>query len=86
MELEKYISEAIKRRKNELGMSRYKIAKQTGISYRHLLNVEAGTNITIKALDKLLSVLNLKLVIIPNDSAKFDSDQQATQQDTIIKE
>lgn len=68
MELSEYISDAIVKRRAELGMSRYELERQTGISYNQLMNMENTGKTSLRLLDRVLKVLKLKIVVkeLPN--------------------
>ena len=68
MELSEYISDAIVKRRAELGMSRYELERQTGISYNQLMNMENTGKTSLRLLDRVLKALKLKIVVkeLPN--------------------
>lgn len=68
MELSEYISDAIVKRRAELGMSRYELERQTGISYNQLVNMENTGKTSLRLLDRVLKALKLKIVVkeLPN--------------------
>lgn len=63
MELNERITKAIVERREELGMSRYELAKRTGITYNRLMNIEKGDGMTIKSVDILFDALGLEFII-----------------------
>lgn len=63
MELQEYIGEVIRQRKEELGLSRYEIQRRTGITYVHLMNIEKGQSTTTRLLSKLFDELGLEFVV-----------------------
>lgn len=63
MNLQEYIGNIIKNRKEELGISRYELERRSGISYVQLLNIERGESTTTRILGKLFDVLGLEMVI-----------------------
>lgn len=63
MELSEYISDAIVKRRAELGMSRYELERQTGISYNQLMNMENTGKTSLRLLDRVLKALKLKIVV-----------------------
>lgn len=68
MELSEYISDAIVKRRAELGMSRYELERQTGISYNQLMNMENTGRTSLRLLDRVFKALKLKIVVkeLPN--------------------
>lgn len=74
MELEEYISEVIKRRRQDVGISKHEIARRSGISYVHFINAERGMNISVKILGRILGTLGLKLVIVPDEQRPLGED------------
>lgn len=63
MELQKYIGETIKKRAEELGLSRYGLERRTGISYNQLMNIERGESTSTRLLSKLFEALDLEFNI-----------------------
>lgn len=63
MNLQEYIGNVVKNRKEELGISRYELERRSGISYVQLLNIERGESTTTRILSKLFDVLGLEIVI-----------------------
>ena len=63
MELQEYISETIKRRKEELGLSRYELERRTGITYTQLINIERGNSTSTRLLSKIFEALDLEFSI-----------------------
>lgn len=63
MELQKYIGNIIRQRKEELGLSRYELERRTGITYNQLLNIERGKSTSTRLLSKIFEVLDLELSI-----------------------
>lgn len=63
MELQKYIGNIIKQRKEELGLSRYELVRRTGITYNQLLNIERGNSTSTRLLSKIFEALDLELSI-----------------------
>lgn len=63
MNLQEYIGEMIRQRKEELGLSRYELMRKTGISYNQLINIERGESVSTRLLERLFKVLKLELVI-----------------------
>lgn len=63
MELQEYIGEVIRQRKEELGLSRYEIQRRTGITYVQLMNIEKGQSTTTRLLSKLFDELGLEIKV-----------------------
>lgn len=63
MELQEYIGEVIRQRKEELGLSRYEIQRRTGITYVQLMNIEKGQSTTTRLLSKLFNELGLEIKV-----------------------
>ena len=63
MELQEYIGNIIRQRKEELGLSRYEIERRTGITYQQLINIEKGKSTSTRLLSKLFDALDLELRI-----------------------
>ena len=68
MNLQEYIGNVVKDRKEELGISRYELERRSGISYVQLLNIERGESTTTRILSKLFDVLGLEIVIKNKES------------------
>lgn len=68
MDLQKYIGERIKRRSEELGLSRYELERRTGISYNQLMNIERGESTSTRLLSKIFEALDLEIFI----NVKYD--------------
>lgn len=68
MDLQKYIGEKIKRRSEELGLSRYELERRTGISYNQLMNIERGESTSTRLLSKIFEALDLEIFI----NVKYD--------------
>lgn len=63
MELQEYIGNIIRQRKEELGLSRYELERRTGITYQQLINIEKGKSTSTRLLSKLFDALDLELRI-----------------------
>lgn len=63
MELQEYIGNIIRQRKEELGLSRYELERRTGITYQQLMNIEKGKSTSTRLLSKLFDSLDLELRI-----------------------
>lgn len=63
MELQEYIGEIIKNRKEELCLSRYELSRRTGITHQQLANIERGKSTSTRLLSKLFEVLGLEFSI-----------------------
>lgn len=63
MELQEYIGEVIRQRKEELGMSRRELVRRTGISELHIINIERGQSTSTRLLSKLFEELGLEFVV-----------------------
>lgn len=63
MELQTYIAEVIKQRKEELGLSRYELERRTGITYNQIMNIEKGKSTSTRLLNKLFEVLELEVSV-----------------------
>lgn len=59
MDLQKYIGETIKKRREELNISRYELERRTGITYVQLMNIENGESTTTRLLSKIFDALEL---------------------------
>lgn len=68
MDLQKYIGERIKRRSEELGLSRYELERRTAISYNQLMNIERGESTSTRLLSKIFEALDLEIFI----NVKYD--------------
>lgn len=68
MNLQEYIGNVVKDRKEELGISRYELERRSGVSYVQLLNIERGESTTTRILSKLFDVLGLEIVIKNKES------------------
>lgn len=44
-------------------MSRYELAKKSGLTYQRLTDIEKGNGTSIKTLEKLFDVLGLEIII-----------------------
>lgn len=63
MELQEYIGEVIRQRKEELGMSRRELVRRTGISELQIINIERGQSTSTRLLSKLFDELELEFVV-----------------------
>lgn len=63
MGLSEYIGKIVKRKKEELGLSRYELERRSGISYNQIMNIERGESTTTRILDKLFDLLGLEVII-----------------------
>lgn len=63
MDIQTYIAKSIKKRREELGISRYDLERMSGITYNQLLNIERGKSTTTRLLDKIFTVLGMKFTI-----------------------
>lgn len=64
MELQEYLKERIRDERESILMTKYRLAKETGISYQRLSKIERGCNFSIDNLEKICNVLGLKVVIV----------------------
>lgn len=63
MELQEYIGEVIRQRKEELGLSRRELVRRTGISEVQIINIERGQSTSTRLLSKLFEELGLEFVV-----------------------
>lgn len=63
MELQEYIGNVIRQRKEELGLSRYELERRTGITYNQLMNIERGKSTSTRLLSKIFEALDLEISI-----------------------
>lgn len=63
MELQTYIADVIRKRKEELGLSRYELERRTGITYNQIMNIEKGKSTSTRLLNKLFEVLELEVSV-----------------------
>ena len=63
MELQEYIGNIIKQRKEELGLSRRELVRRTGISELQMINIERGQSTSTRLLSKLFEELGLEFVV-----------------------
>lgn len=63
MELQEYIGEVIRQRKEELGLSRRELVRRTGISELQIINIERGQSTSTRLLSKLFEELGLEIVV-----------------------
>lgn len=63
MELQEYIGEVIRQRKEELGLSRRELVRRTGISELQIINIERGQSTSTRLLSKLFEELGLEFVV-----------------------
>lgn len=63
MELQEYIGNIIKQRKEELGLSRRELVRRTGISELQIINIERGQSTSTRLLSKLFEELGLEFVV-----------------------
>lgn len=63
MELQEYIGDIIKQRKEELGLSRRELVRRTGISELQIINIERGQSTSTRLLSKLFEELGLEFVV-----------------------
>lgn len=63
MELQEYIGEVIRQRKEELGLSRRELVRRTGISELQIINIERGQSTSTRLLSKLFEELGLEFIV-----------------------
>lgn len=63
MELQEYIGDVIKQRKEELGLSRRELVRRTGISELQIINIERGQSTSTRLLSKLFEELGLEFIV-----------------------
>lgn len=63
MELQTYIADAIRKRKEELGLSRYELERRTGITYNQIMNIEKGKSTSTRLLSKIFEELGLEISV-----------------------
>ena len=63
MELQEYIGEVIRQRKEELGLSRRELVRRTGISELQIINIERGQSTSTRLLSKLFEELGLEFSV-----------------------
>lgn len=63
MKLNEKITNAILAKREEIGMSRYELAKKSKLTYQRLMDIEKGDGMTIKTLEAIFDILNLEIVI-----------------------
>lgn len=63
MELQEYIGEVIRQRKEELGLSRRELVRRTGISELQIINIERGQSTSTRLLSKLFDELGLEISV-----------------------
>ena len=63
MELQEYIGNIIRNRKEELGLSRRELVRRTGISEVQIINIERGQSTSTRLLSKLFEELGLEFVV-----------------------
>jgi transcriptional regulator with XRE-family HTH domain len=60
----------MKAQRKASGLSQNNVSKKAGISQAAVSKVEAGSNVTLKQLDKYLSGAGLRMVILPTKDAR----------------
>lgn len=63
MELQEYIGEVIRQRKEELGLPRRELVRRTGISELQIINIERGQSTSTRLLSKLFEELGLEFIV-----------------------
>lgn len=63
MELQEYIGEVIRQRKEELGLSRRELVRRTGISEVQIMNIEKGQSTSTRLLSKIFDELGLEIKV-----------------------
>lgn len=63
MELSEKIKNAILAKRVIIGMSRYELAKKSGLTYQRLTDIEKGKSMTVKTVEALFDVLELEIII-----------------------
>lgn len=63
MELQEYIGEVIRQRKEELGLSRRELVRRTGVSELQIINIERGQSTSTRLLSKLFEELELEFIV-----------------------
>lgn len=63
MELQEYIGEIVKKRREELGINKIELERRTGISRMQLLNIENGKSTSTRLLSILFEELGLEITL-----------------------
>lgn len=63
MELQEYIGEIVKKRREELGINKIELERRTGISRMQLLNIENGKSTSTRLLSMLFEELGLEITL-----------------------
>lgn len=63
MKINEQITNSILAKREEIGMSRYELAKKSGLTYQRLTDIEKGGSMTIKTVEALFEVLGLEIII-----------------------
>lgn len=63
MELQEYIGEIVKKRREELGINKIELERRTGISRMQLLNIENGKSTSTRLLSMLFEELGLEIKV-----------------------
>lgn len=68
MTIEKKIGQRLQNRRKELGITRYRLSKDTGIHYGYLKSLEEGKrSMSIDMLNRLCEALGLEIKIEPSN-------------------
>lgn len=57
----------------EMGMTRYKLAQRTGISYNRLMDIERGDSTSTRLLEEILNALDLDVKIISKETHNINN-------------
>lgn len=63
MELQEYIGEIVKKRREELGINKIELERRTRISRMQLLNIENGKSTSTRLLSMLFKELGLEITL-----------------------
>lgn len=58
------LSAIISRKRKQLGLSKYKLAKMADMPYQTLLNIEKGRSVRIETMQKVADILGMKVIIV----------------------
>ena len=71
--IEKKIGEVLQERRKKLGITRYRVSKDTGIHYGYLKDLEEGKrSMSIDMLSRLCEALKLEIKIEPRENPEFE--------------
>lgn len=63
MEISRLIAQKVTEKREEMNMTKAELSARSGVSRRHIDNIEAGMSTTTRILEKVLYVLDIDIIL-----------------------